>query len=134
MMEQTPLSLCLIDGDELKRYNNKGYEAGDDVIRKLSATLSSILRPDDFLGRWRMGDEFIVILPSTTNGRQLSSPRDCAPRSRIGFEGVAVSHFVSIGIACHPKHGNTANELLEAAEIALKTSKQNGKNCVSIAP
>ena len=65
ILEEKPLSLCMIDGDELKKYNNQGYAAGDDVIRKIHATLSTTLRPDDFLGRWRMGDEFIVILPST---------------------------------------------------------------------
>lgn len=134
MLEKAPLSLCLIDGDELKKYNNKGYQAGDDVIRKLSTTLSSVLRPDDFLGRWRMGDEFIVILPSTNADQAVA----VAERLRTSVESASRDWLyptsVSIGIACHPKHGNSGNELLEAAEIALKSSKQNGKNRVSIAP
>lgn len=133
MLEQEPLSLCLIDGDELKRYNNKGYEAGDDVIRKLSATLSSVLRPDDFLGRWRMGDEFIVILPST-NMEQAAA---VAERLRVSVESASKDWLyptsVSIGVAWYPKHGSTANELLEAAELALKLSKQAGKNQVTLA-
>lgn len=132
-MEQTPLSLCMIDGDELKKYNNKGYEAGDDVIRKLSATLSSILRPDDFLGRWRMGDEFIVILPSTS----IREAAVVAERLRASVQAASREWLyptsVSIGVACHPVHGRTANELLEAAELALKVSKQKGKNCVTVA-
>ncbi len=132
-MEQTPLSLCMIDGDELKKYNNKGYEAGDDVIRKLSATLSSILRPDDFLGRWRMGDEFIVILPSTS----IREAAVVAERLRASVQAASRDWLyptsVSIGVACHPVHGRTANELLEAAELALKVSKQKGKNCVTVA-
>lgn len=134
LMAQTPLSLCLIDGDELKRYNNEGYEAGDDVIRKLSTTLGSILRPDDFLGRWRMGDEFIVILPSTS----IREAKVVAERLRASVQAASREWLyptsVSIGIACHPAHGSTANELLEAAESALKTSKQKGKNCVTVAP
>lgn len=36
ILEQKPLSLCIIDGDDLKKYNNKGYAAGDDVIRKIT--------------------------------------------------------------------------------------------------
>ena len=134
MLEQAPLSLCLIDGDELKKYNNKGYEAGDDVIRKLSATLGSALRPDDFLGRWRMGDEFIVILPSTN----VDQAAMVAERLRASVERASQDWLyptsVSIGIACHPKHGSNAAELLEAAEIALKISKENGKNRVTVAP
>lgn len=134
LLEQTPLSLCLIDGDELKRYNSKGYEAGDDVIRKLSATLGSILRPHDFLGRWRMGDEFIVILPFTS----LREAALVAERLRASVQAASGDWLyptsVSIGVACHPIHGSTTNELLEAAEAALKSSKLNGKNCVTVAP
>jgi diguanylate cyclase (GGDEF)-like protein len=134
LLEQAPLSLCLIDGDELKRYNNHGYEAGDDVIRKLSITLGSVLRPDDFLGRWRMGDEFIVILPSTT----LCEAAVVAERLRASVEAVSREWLyptsVSIGVACHPAHGSSANELLEAAESALRVAKQKGKNCICLAP
>ncbi len=134
MLAQTPLCLCLIDGDELKKYNNHGYQAGDDVIRRLSLTLGSVLRPDDFLGRWRMGDEFIVILPATMLGQAIT----IAERLRSAVE-LASSEWlyptsVSIGIAYYPKHGNSANELLEAAELALKESKSKGKNRVTVAP
>lgn len=134
MLEQSPLCLCLIDGDDLKKYNNQNYEAGDDVIRKIGATLTAALRPNDFLGRWRMGDEFIVILPATNTEQAIS----VAERLRTSIEAASIAWLyptsISIGIAYYPKHGNTANELLEAAEAALKMSKASGKNCVSVAP
>ena len=134
MLEQTPLCLCLIDGDDLKKYNNQSYEAGDDVIRKIGTTLSKALRPDDFLGRWRMGDEFIVILPATNAEQAIH----VAERLRTSVEYASSDWLyptsVSIGISYYPKHGNNANELLDAAEVALKISKANGKNCVAVAP
>lgn len=134
MLEQSPLCLCLIDGDELKKYNNHGYEAGDDVIRRISSTISGALRPADFLGRWRMGDEFIVILPSTTIEQAVA----VAERLRTSVEQASSAWLyptsVSVGISYFPKHGNNASELLEAAEIALKQSKALGKNRVSVAP
>lgn len=133
MLEQTPLCLCLIDGDELKKYNNKGYQAGDDVIRKISATLGAALRPNDFLGRWRMGDEFIVILPATSIDQAII----VAERLRASVESASQEWLyptsISIGIAYYPKHGNSADELLEAAEHALTVSKKNGKNRVTVA-
>ncbi len=133
ILEQKPLSLCLIDGDELKKYNNKGYAAGDDVIRKISGTLSTALRPDDFLGRWRMGDEFIVVLPSTSVEQAIA----VAERLRSSIEQASQEWLyptsVSIGIAYYPRHGSSANELLEAAEIALKKAKMEGKNRVMAA-
>ena len=134
MLEQTPVCLCLIDGDDLKKYNNESYEAGDDVIRKIGATLSSALRPNDFLGRWRMGDEFIVILPAT-NAEQAVI---VAERLRMSIETASNTWLyptsISIGISYYPRHGSSASELLEAAETALKVSKSKGKNCVSVAP
>jgi len=132
-LEHQPLCLCLIDGDELKKYNNKGYAAGDDVIRKISTTLSTALRPNDFLGRWRMGDEFIVILPSTDVEQAVT----VAERLRSSIEHASQEWLyptsVSIGIAYYPKHGFTANELLQAAEGALKEAKTDGKNQVKVA-
>ncbi|MGE5641837.1 MAG: diguanylate cyclase domain-containing protein [Byssovorax cruenta] len=134
MLVQSPLCVCLLDGDNLKQYNNKGYEAGDDVIRKLSVTLGSVMRPDDFLGRWRMGDEFIVILPDTTVEQAVA----VAERLRSAVETASTEWLyptsVSIGVAYYPKHGNSANELLEAAQRALTISKQSGKNRVTVAP
>ena len=134
MLEQAPLCLCLIDGDELKKYNNQGYEAGDDVIRKISATLTAALRPTDFLGRWRMGDEFIIILPATSVEQAMA----VAERLRASVEQASSSWLyptsVSVGISYYPRHGSSAPELLDAAEIALKSSKSLGKNRVSIAP
>jgi diguanylate cyclase (GGDEF)-like protein len=133
VLEQKPLSLCIIDGDDLKKYNNKGYAAGDDVIRKINATLSTVLRPNDFLGRWRMGDEFIVILPFTN----LEQAVAVAERLRSSIEHASQEWLyptsVSIGIAHYPKHGFSANELLEAAEGALKEAKADGKNRVKVA-
>jgi len=134
MLAQSPLCLCLIDGDELKKYNNNGYEAGDDVIRKLSLTLGSVLRPDDFLGRWRMGDEFIVILPATRVEQAVAVAERLRSSVEIASKEWLYPTSVSIGIAYYPRHGNTANELLEAAEHALSASKRSGKNRATVAP
>jgi len=133
ILEQTHLSICLIDGDSLKRYNSKGYAAGDDVIRKITNTLSTALRPNDFLGRWRMGDEFIVILPATT----VEQASMVAERLRTSIEqasqGWLFPTSISIGIAYYPKHGDTTNSLVEAAEKALSLAKMSGKNRVIVA-
>ncbi|MEP6895631.1 MAG: diguanylate cyclase [Chloroflexota bacterium] len=134
LLEQTHLSICLIDGDSLKRYNNKGYAAGDDVIRKITNTLSAALRPNDFLGRWRMGDEFIVILPATT----VEQASAVAERLRFSIEQASLNWLfptsISIGISYYPKHGHTTNQLIETAEKALSLAKMSGKNRVIVSP
>ncbi len=133
ILDQRPLSLCLLDGDSLKRYNSRGYEAGDDVIRKITQTLATALRPTDFLGRWRMGDEFIIILPATN----VDQASQVAERLRESIEhasqGWLFPTSISIGVSYFPKHGYTANQLIDAAEKALSIAKSTGKNRVIVA-
>lgn len=125
-----PLSLCLIDGDDLRKYNSIGYEAGDEVICKLHGVLASALRPNDFLGRWRMGDEFIILLPETN----LEQAALVGERLRAAVEHASEQWLypttVSAGLANFPKHGHTTNELLQCAEQSLKAAKTAGKNRV----
>ncbi len=59
-------SILFIDGDNLRLYNDISYSAGDDMLRQLAQLLSQHLRPGDFISRWRVGDEFLVLLPGTT--------------------------------------------------------------------
>jgi diguanylate cyclase (GGDEF)-like protein len=133
ILEQKQLSLCLIDGDSLKRYNSKGYQAGDDVIRKITQTLATVLRPTDFLGRWRMGDEFIVILPSANVDRAGMVAERLREAVENASQGWLFPTSISIGISYYPKHGYTAGQLIETAEKALRIAKATGKNKVVIA-
>ena len=134
ILEQKHLCICLIDGDSLKRYNSKGYAAGDDVIRRITNTLSSVLRPSDFLGRWRMGDEFIVILPATHVDQAAMVGERLRASVEQASQGWLFPTSISMGISYYPKHGYTANQLIEAAEKALAQAKMAGKNRVIVAP
>ena len=128
-----PLSICLVDRDDHRKYNNIGYAAGDDVIRKLNDTLVSVLRPDDFLGRWRMGDEFIIILPDTNVEQAVLVGEKLRAAVERASQDWLYPTTVSVGIAYFPKHGNTASSLLQYAEQSLKTAKAGGKNLVGVA-
>jgi diguanylate cyclase (GGDEF)-like protein len=132
-LQKKTLSLCLLDGDDLRRYNSSDYAAGDEAIRKISAVLSSSLRPNDFLGRWRMGDEFILILPET----DIHEASAVGERLRAAVESASKDWLypttISIGISCCPQHGKQAADLLDFAEQALKIAKSQGKNKVVLA-
>jgi len=128
-----PFSVLLMDGDELTRYNNISYAAGDDMIQKISAVLSEKLRPGDFVARWRAGDEFIAILPDTDNdGAMIVGERFCSAIR----EASTTWHFptsISIGIATFPEHGSDVDTLVDIAEKALKKAKDDGKDRVVLA-
>ena len=99
------------------------------MIQRLGTTLASRLRPGDFLARWRVGDEFLVILPGTsTEQAGLVGERLCQTVHEASQDW-AIPVTVSIGVASFPKHA-TAAALLDEAEAANKEAKQRGKNRV----
>ncbi|MBN2119106.1 MAG: diguanylate cyclase [Anaerolineales bacterium] len=126
-------SLVLIDGDDLKRYNTISYAAGDKLISQIGSVLMAAMRPNDFVGRWRFGDEFVVILPQT-HSRDAANLADGV---RAAIEETSRAWMfpvtVSIGVVEYPVHGGTVDELVDRAEQALKGAKTAGKNRTVVA-
>lgn len=126
-------SLFLIDGDDLKRYNTISYAAGDQLISQLGAVLMRAIRTGDFTGRWRFGDEFIVILPGT----HIEEAVNVADKVRCTIEEASRAWTfpvtVSVGVVEYPAHGNTVDELVNHAEQALRVAKAVGKNRTVVA-
>ena len=123
-------SLLLIDGDNLRRYNSISYAAGDEMIQNISTVLSEHLRPDDFIARWRTGDEFLVLLPKTSGeGAEVVGERFCVA-IREASKNWKFPTSISIGVAAYPKHGCNVNQLVDVAEAANKCAKEAGKDRV----
>ena len=124
-------SILFIDGDNLRFYNDISYSAGDDMLRQLAQLLSHHLRPGDFIARWRVGDEFLVLLPATTKEAAFV----VAERLRSEVEATSkvwlIPITISIGISTYPVHGSTIQELLLSVEKAAKHSKEHGKNQIT---
>jgi diguanylate cyclase (GGDEF)-like protein len=128
-----PFTVLFIDGDNLRLYNEISYSAGDEMIRRLANVLLQRLRPDDFIARWRVGDEFLVLLPATGGDKALAVGerlRDSVQNESTKWE---IPVTVSVGASTFPIHGSTPQELLDAAERALRLAKEGGKNQI-VAP
>lgn len=131
-----PLSLLLLDLDDFKRTNDTyGHMAGDSVLRLLGQLLAGLLRQVDLAARYG-GEEFAVILPETDFvGTRLVAERIRQAASKIVVPisaGREVRVTVSVGVACFPLCGDTAERLVEHADQALYTAKQEGKNRVCL--
>lgn len=139
-----PLSILLIDGDDLKGYNKISYAAGDEMIQHLGAALTEKLRPGDFIARWRVGDEFLVLLPNTTGAQAVSiGKRLCRAVQQI-FQEWPLPVTISIGavdfsppapvqILSQSTLMETAKNLVSEAEQANSRAKALGKNRVASA-
>ncbi len=130
---QKCFALLLIDGDNIRAYNSINYAAGDVMIRDLSAVFKNNLRPNDFVARWRSGDEFLVILPDTS----IEGAKIIGERFRLAVKNASQTWkfpvTISIGVSCYRTHGDTIDHLIDKAESANKHAKDQGKDQVVIA-
>lgn len=128
--------LLLIDLDHFKRINDTyGHPIGDEVIRTVAALFQETARKSDVVCRYG-GEEFAILLPGSTAADALQ----VAERLRLKIAAIAPSHLpiscpitVSIGISCSKGRDDvTSSCLIEEADIALYSCKQNGRNRIKI--
>ncbi len=130
----TDLSVVMVDVDRFKLLNDEfGHLLGDEVLRQVSSLLSERLRKSDVVCRYG-GEEFVALLPQTSTEQALLAAQKL--RYAIAeweFPGVPRPVTISAGVATFPEHATTRDELLHAADGALYTAKQSGRNRVLVA-
>ena len=126
------LSVVMLDLDNFKHVNDQaGHEVGDVALSMLAETIRSGLRVVDTAARFG-GDEFVIVLPqASTEGALLVAER---LRKRIGEMDVPGFGKVtcSFGVATFPDHASSRDTLIGAADRALYSSKDAGRNRVSV--
>jgi diguanylate cyclase (GGDEF)-like protein len=128
------LSFAMLDIDHFKEINDKyGHMMGDRVLKRLSELLTTRLRKTDYVGRYG-GEEFAIILPNTTgedSERILDEIRDKFAGMVFHANETEFSVKFSVGIASYPDITNS-QQLIEAADQALYSAKQSGRNKVKL--
>ncbi len=128
-----PLGVVMLDVDHFKDINDThGHKAGDLALAAVGAMLRSKSRLGDFACRYG-GEEFVVIMPDTPLATALLR----AEEWRVAVRDTGVTskqqtlHItLSGGVAVFPRHGETADALLHAADLALYAAKLGGRNRV----
>ncbi|HSB33390.1 MAG TPA: diguanylate cyclase [Nitrospirota bacterium] len=129
------LSLVLCDIDNFKEINDTcGHDMGDRALQIISATLLTVLRETDIVGRYG-GDEFMLILPATSarGAENLADKLLSAVRNSdlLLNDGRRIRLSMSIGIAALSAGEAEAESLVKCADDAMYASKQGGKGRVS---
>ncbi|OCP10272.1 hypothetical protein BC374_18705 [Ensifer sp. LC13] len=125
-----PFALVYADLDEFKAVNDRyGHAAGDAVLVAIAERFRHRAGPKGTVARLG-GDEFAVILGecSESEARGLTAGLIADAQTPIAFDGQMLVVGGSAGIAFAPRHGQTARQLLLAADEALYLAKRRGRN------
>ena len=125
-------ALLYIDLDDFKHINDGlGHPYGDVLLKAISHSLQRIEGIEKSC--YRMGgDEFIVIISEAVYPQMERILRDIdSIFSKPWFlKGEDYYCTMSMGITCFPSDGNSVDDLIRKADMALMTAKRRGKNCV----
>ena len=124
------LSLISLDIDHFKAVNDSyGHLAGDEVLRVVAGQCSEEVREMDTFGRLG-GEEFAVVLPETVAKSALGvAERICRriANTSVQRDGNEIRCTVSCGVASLVA-GQSMENLLHAADMALYEAKRQGRN------
>jgi diguanylate cyclase (GGDEF)-like protein len=124
-----PLSLLMVDVDELKKINDRhGHAAGSAALAHIARVLGESKRTEDMAARWG-GDEFVILMPGATAeaaGRLAQTILERLHSRPLLVNGRPLPVTVTIGIASGAP--SSPEELFETADRALYAGKAQGRN------
>lgn len=128
------LSLIMLDIDHFKNVNDTyGHAAGDHILALFAQLIVKCTRVTDLVARFG-GEEFIVVLPSTT----IETAQGIAERIRQTVEKAYMPPYggvdlpsisCSLGVSSFPLFCDNKEDLIKTADTALYKAKQSGRNC-----
>jgi diguanylate cyclase (GGDEF)-like protein len=131
------VSILSMDIDHFKKFNdNHGHDAGDTVLRAVADCLKASFQNEDVVCRFG-GEEFVAILPGTP----IEAAAQRAEEVRAKIEATVVRYVdgnlprvtISIGVASFPQSGDNFQSAMKAADEALYSAKDGGRNQVQSA-
>lgn len=126
-------AVLMIDLDDFKTVNDSyGHLFGDKTLTLFGETINQLCRTSDIAARFG-GEEFIILLPETTEEQALLFTK----RLHSSIRSLSLKHrnetiqiTISIGVCInHPNQKLNLELLISRADKALYQAKYQGKNC-----
>lgn len=129
--DQAFLGVLFVDLDRFKKINDTyGHAAGDAVLVEVARRLRGCLRESDTVARLG-GDEFVALLCHLRSTEETTIVAErildaCSRPIMVGDNVFQIS--ASVGVAAWPNDGQSVDELLQNADMAMYSSKGEGRN------
>jgi diguanylate cyclase (GGDEF)-like protein/PAS domain S-box-containing protein len=124
-------AVLFIDLDGFKTVNDTlGHEAGDALLKRISARLKDCLRASDVVAR-QGGDEFVVLVEEVTDTGEVTAVARKILAGVIESASLAghdCGVTASVGISMYPADARDEKSLMKSADIAMYLAKERGKN------
>lgn len=132
-------ALLFFDLDHFKHINDSlGHSSGDAVLQEVTRRLLMIVRREDTVARLG-GDEFVVLISGLEGDKEACVAHVNSTAEKLlstlsmpmEVEGHSLQLSTSIGVSLIPDHGQSPDDLLKRADIALYKVKESGRNGVA---
>ena len=134
--EGSTVALLMLDLNGFKAINDTlGHHAGDLVLQSVASRIRATVRDADTVARLG-GDEFAVVLPLTDIDGALSTAQKVIHEIE---QPCIVDHHplsvrASLGVACFPEHGSSAEALIQKADVAMYVAKTDATRIAVYSP
>jgi len=126
-VDDRPVTMLLLDLDGFQNVNDAlGHEWGDHVLRAVADRLKQRVRDDDLVARLG-GDEFAIVISNdeAVDVESLVHRFLSSLELPVVINGLQLDVHCSVGVSQYPTHGSTASALLQRADVAMYSAKNN---------
>jgi diguanylate cyclase (GGDEF)-like protein len=129
----TPFCLAVCNVDQLGDFNDRhGQDQGDRALTLVAHALRSTLRPSDIVCRYD-GDTFVAIFPRCSALHAAAALERVREALVLGLAGAELGAVTASAGVADSNQGDSIDDILEMADIAMQVAKHEGGNRVRLA-
>jgi diguanylate cyclase (GGDEF)-like protein/PAS domain S-box-containing protein len=135
LQQDKSICLALLDVDGFKFINDTyGHPVGDKVLKTVANMLRTMMRHNDTVARLA-GDEFALLIYDTdiNEAKKITEALlESINKTRVRLTVGHLQLRASVGMSVAPIHGQTVQELIGAADVALYHAKRRRRGHVEV--